>query len=248
MRRLPLAARSFRSLPLARDGRARRQAEGGGRQAVALLLAALLLAASTGMAGTTRLSVAPRSSLLLNGSSNVAPWRCSGTTLNGSMEVAEPIDRINGVLDHIEDGQIGAWMNDPAGGSFMQPTFDLTIPIDTLRCSGGRPMERDMRGALKAKRYPAIRFRFTQMAGGIEHDIDRNTYGAVIEGQLSLAGRTREVRLRVEAERVSRSLFRMHAELPLKMTDFGIAPPKAFFGMLRASDQLSVEFDVFLQP
>ena len=241
------SVRSSHSLPLSGIGKVPRTTARGGRRTL-LCAATLLLLAVSAAPSDTRLSVAPQSSLLLNGSSNVAPWRCTGTTLNGSMEVAEPIDKINGVIDHIEDGQIQALMDNPAGARFPQPTFDLMIPIETLRCTGGRPMENDMRGALKAQQFPAIRFRFTQMHGGIEHDIDRNTYEATIEGQLSLAGHTRDIRLRVEAERVSKSLFRMHAQLPLKMTDFGIAPPSAFFGMLRAADQLSVEFNLFLQP
>ena len=209
---------------------------------------AALLFATAATAGTTHLSVAPHSSLLLNGSSNVASWRCTGTTLNASMAVAAPIEQINRVIDHIEDGQIGPWMLDPAAMRFPQPSFELTVPIDTLRCTGGRPMENDLRRALKTDQYPDIQFRFVQVRGGIEHDIDENNYHAVIEGQLSLAGTTRDIELTVEAKRVSRDLFRMHADLPLRMSDFGIAPPTAFFGMLRAADRLNVAFNLFLQP
>lgn len=84
--------------------------------------------------------------------------------------------------------------------------------------------------------------------GGIEHDIDTKTYEATIEGELSLAGTTRAIELRVEAQRVSRDLFRLRAVLPVKMTDFGIAPPKALFGMIRAANELDVQFNLLLQP
>ncbi len=37
---------------------------------------------------STQLVIAPRSSLVLSGSSNVTGWRCTGTTLEGRMDVA----------------------------------------------------------------------------------------------------------------------------------------------------------------
>src|SRR5436190_396221 len=149
-------------------------------------------------AAETRLTVAWPSTLRLNGSSNIARWRCSGSTMNGVMEVSAPLEKINEVIDHIEDGQIGRWMSDPAAGRFPQPRFEMAIPIDTLRCSGGRPMERDLRGALKSERFPDIQFRFKQLSGAIEHDIDRHLYHAVIDGQISLAGTSREIEMRVD--------------------------------------------------
>src|SRR5688572_12692253 len=141
----------------------------------------------------TQLVIGQGSSMVLNGSSNVAGWRCTGTTFDGQMEVAAPIAKVNEVIDRIEDGNIGPWMSNPSAGRFPQPAFDLTIPIDTLRCSGGRPMERDLSRALKAERSPAIAFQFDGLRSTINHDIDQQHFEAVISGRLSLAGVTREI-------------------------------------------------------
>ncbi len=210
--------------------------------------AAMILVLGTATAAPAHLTIAQRSVLLLNGSSNLAKWRCSGTTLIGTMEVDATLDKINEVIDRIEDGNMSAWMTNPEAGRFPAPRFDLTIPIEALRCDGGRPMERDLMNALKADRYPAIHFRFRNVSGAISHDIDGHSYHAVITGELSLAGTTREVELTVYAERLSAKLFRLSAEMPLRMTNFDIKPPRALFGIIRADDDLTVVFDLLLEP
>ena len=207
---------------------------------------ALAAVAPAGAAETTRLVPSAPSRLVLEGTSNVAPWRCSGATLEGNMEVAAPIQQINAVIDRIEDGNVGVWMSNPAGGRFPPPSFRLQIPVSTLRCGNGR-MERDLQHALRAGRFPSIDFRFEKLVGGVTHDIDRGSYHATITGQLSLAGQTRRLTLDVQAERVAADRFRLRASLPLRMTDFAITPPTALFGAIQARDELLVRFDLLLR-
>jgi hypothetical protein len=184
------------------------------------------------------------SNLTLDGSSNVKDWRCSGTTLEGRMEVAAPLQQINNIIDRIEDGDVARL--DPRAASFPQPAFQLRVPVQSLRC-GNRQMERDMYRALRSDANPVIEFRFDSLSGGVEHDIDTGHYRATITGVLTLAGTRRSVQIPVVAERVARDRFRLRARLPLRMTDFGIAPPTALFGMVKAKDELVVQFDLYLQ-
>lgn len=211
-----------------------------------MLAVGLILVARGGLAGTT-LAIAPESMLLLNGSSNVARWRCRGTTMSGAMEIDASIDKINEVIDRIEDGNMSAWMSEPSAGRFPQPRFDLRIPIESLRCTGGRPMERDLREAMKAGRNPFIHFQFTGVSGAIEHDLDEHLYRAAVAGRLSLAGGSRDIELWVTAERLTNHRFRLRSRLPLHMSDFGIEAPTALFGLIHADDALAVEFDLVLE-
>ncbi len=164
--------------------------------------------------------------------------------MEGRMDVAAPLEKVNNVIDRIEDGNIAAWMSKPLEGRFPQPSFAVSIPIGSLRCSGGRPMESDMSRSLKADRYPTIGFRFSGLRSGITHDIDSRSFTATVAGQLSLAGVNREVAFDVVARRVSSSRFRLQASIPARMTDFGIKPPAALFGMIKAADELSVTLDL----
>lgn len=212
-----------------------------------VLLILMLLAGSVAhAAGPTRLSAGTASEVVLEGSSNVAGWRCRGTSMNAEMLVAASAEHINAVIDRIEDGNIAVWMDDPSRGRFPAPEFRLRIPVTAFRC-GNRIMEADMRHALKAESHPSVEFTFRAMGGGIRHDLDSGLYHAVIAGDLSLAGQTRSIDVTVSAQRVSRTSFRVRAVLPLRMTDFGVTPPTALFGAVRARDALRVSFDLMLE-
>lgn len=209
------------------------------------LLVALLAVTAVAAAESTQFVAAPASELILEGSSNVAAWRCKGTTLDGRMEVAAPLSRINDVIDRVEDGNIAVWMRNPAAGRFPQPTFQLRVPVQSLRCLN-RQMDRDMYAALRAQAHPVIEFQLADLTAGIEHDIDGGSYRTTIAGTLSLAGAQRTVEVAVEARRLSRDRFRLRARLPLRMTDFRITPPTALFGMVKAKNELTVTFDMVM--
>lgn len=209
----------------------------------ALLL--LLLASAAGAAEATRLTAGGASAVVLEGTSNVTGWRCRGTTIDARMVVATSPEHINNVIDRIEDGNIGVWMDNPSLGRFPTPAFDLGVPVTTFRC-GNRVMESDMRRALKADVHPKVAFAFRELRGGIQHDLDTGLYHADIAGDLTLAGVTRTIGLKVSAQRISRTSFRIQAVLPLRMTDYGVKPPSALFGAIRANNQLTVRFDLTL--
>lgn len=210
-----------------------------------LLLAVQLMTSVVTAADVTQFAAAQGSAVVLEGSSNVTNWRCTGTSIDAHATVATSATHLNEVIDRIEDGNIGVWMSDPSKGRFPLPEFDLTIPVTTFRC-GNRVMESDMRRALKADNYPNVRFIFRALRGGIQHDLDNDLYRAAISGDLTLAGATRTIALTASAERLSRTTFRIRATLPLQMTDFGVTPPTALFGAIKARNALTVTFDLTL--
>ena len=211
------------------------------------LLSILLFTANVAAAAeTTRLVASAASAVVLDGSSNVTTWRCRGTAIDAQMLVATTPDHLNAVIDRIEDGNIGVWMSNPAAARFAAPEFRLRIPVSTFRC-GHRVMESDLREALKSERHPAVEFVFRELKGHVEHDIDGRRYLAGIAGDLSLAGATRRIDVRVSAQRLTPDTFRFRAEVPLRMTDFAVTPPTALFGAVRARNDLTVRFDLTLQ-
>jgi hypothetical protein len=210
------------------------------------ILAVMMICTAAGAAAETSFVAVTPSEVVLEGSSNVTDWRCRGTMIAGNLIVAAPLSKINEVIDRIEDGNIGPWMKAPQEGRFPQPEFHLTVPVASLRC-GNSMMERDMRQALRADRYPSIAFRFRGLRGEIEHDIDARLYSMPIGGELSLAGAERDVDLKISIRRLSTELFRVTADLPLRMTAFGVRPPTALFGMVKAEDALTVRFSMTMQ-
>lgn len=213
----------------------------------ASFLFSLLLAAAPALAaGSTHLTAAPNSAVVLEGRSNVAAWKCRGSSMDARMAIATSPEHINAVIDRIEDGDMAVWMTNPSRGRFPAPEFGLRVPVSTFRC-GNRVMENDMRHTLHSDTHPHVKFLLQRVKGGIRHDIDRGIYHAVIAGELELAGVKRTIDVDVSAQRLSRNRFRFRAEVPLKMTDFGISPPSALFGAIRARNELRVRFDLTLE-
>ncbi|HEX7154222.1 MAG TPA: YceI family protein [Thermoanaerobaculia bacterium] len=206
----------------------------------------LLLIALPTAAQATRLAAGSGSAVVLDGSSNVKDWQCRGTSVDALMVVPTSPSHLNAVIDRIEDGNIGVWMSNPSAARFDPPDFRLRVPVSTFKC-GNRVMESDMRRALKAEANPHVEFAFRGMKGGIRHDVDTGLYHADITGDLSLAGVKRTITLTLAAQRLSPTRFRFRAVLPLRMTDFGVTPPTALFGAVKARDELTVRFDLTLE-
>lgn len=62
---------------------------------LACFAVAAIVGSRCAAASAAHLQIASPSSLALDGSSNIARWRCSGETLNGSMDVSAPMEKIN---------------------------------------------------------------------------------------------------------------------------------------------------------
>ena len=68
----------------------------------------------------------------------------------------------------------------------------------------------------------------------------------VMQGTLRIAGRERVVRMPVELEEHADGSVRAKGALPILMTDYGISPPTALFGVLRTENRIVVKFDLLV--
>jgi polyisoprenoid-binding protein YceI len=94
-----------------------------------------------------------------------------------------------------------------------------------------------MHKALKVKDHPEITFRLARMEGAP---------GALQAfGTLQIAGVEREVTLPLKTA-VKGNALSVTGELVVLMTDYGIPPPKAMLGMVKADPKITVTFDVLL--
>jgi polyisoprenoid-binding protein YceI len=105
-------------------------------------------------------------------------------------------------------------------------------------------MNRDMYEALKASSHPEIGF----LLDGVEvvdSNPDGDEYNLRATGRLSLAGEERQVTLSVRGTNLPDGRLRATGAVDLLMSDFGITPPTALLGLVRARDQITVAFDLF---
>jgi polyisoprenoid-binding protein YceI len=114
--------------------------------------------------------------------------------------------------------------------------FDLSIPAATLKSSKDG-LDKNMYKALKVTQHPQITFSLTRMEGAP---------GALKAfGTLTVAGVAQEVTLPLKTTPKGAGLM-VTGELNVLMTDYGIAPPKAMLGMVRADPKIKITFEVLL--
>ena len=179
--------------------------------------------------GTLRLPVRADSRVWLEGSSNVKDWTCKATRMEA--------------LIAVDAASVGS--NDNAAIARSLRGVDVIIPVRMLKC-GDRHMEANMYDALKAPKPPAIGyivadFEITPSLVG-----DNLTVEAV--GKMSVAGAERPVRMTVKTESLPDGTRRARGTVPIRMTDFGIVPPRPWFGVLRTADKVLIQFEIFVSP
>lgn len=174
-------------------------------------------------AAPLRLVVRSDSRLWFEGSSNVRDWRCDAAKLDASIDVDEGDAPSNATprLRHVQ----------------------VRVPAHMLSC-GRSQMDNIMYKALHVDDEPECRqivgrFDVLTRASGGSGDL-------VMQGTLRIAGRERVVRVPVNVERLRDGTVRAQGELPILMTDYGIKPPSAFFGVLRTENRIVVKFDLLI--
>lgn len=135
----------------------------------------------------------------------------------------------------------------PVSGSFWEhvvkpgslDAFEIAVPAATLK-SEKEGLDKNMYKALKVTEHPDIVFRLLRIEPGSGAP---GVLRAV--GVLRIAGVEREVTLDLATE-LRGSTLAVSGQLPLLMTDFGIAPPKAMMGMLKTDPKVTVTFETVL--
>ena len=171
-----------------------------------------------------RLAVRPDSRLWLEGSSNVRDWRCEATSLDASVDIDDGIHAVGSTAARVRGVQV-------------------RVPTHALTC-GRSQMDHIMYKALHVDDAPECR----QIVG--RFDVVSTAAGArptlVMQGTLRIAGRERVVRMPVELEEQPDGSVRAKGALPILMTDYGISPPTALFGVVRTEDRIVVKFDLLV--
>lgn len=117
----------------------------------------------------------------------------------------------------------------------------FTAPVDGLK-SGKRIMDNKTHDALKEKKFPQITFSFKK-----DGNVDFSGKTANVPGELTIAGKTKEVQLSVDFDVETSSRFLVSGTVPLKMSDFGIDPPTAVMGTVKTDDEVVVSFNLEFQ-
>lgn len=127
---------------------------------------------------------------------------------------------------------------------FMQ----VEIMVNGFECGRSR-MNQDLQKALKSSEFPEITFTFDNatilaMPDDLDNE-DENSFELDVQGSLTVAGQTREIRFTTKAYFVETYRIRAIGKTTIRMTDFGVEPPTALMGLVKAEDELIVNFDLY---
>lgn len=112
-----------------------------------------------------------------------------------------------------------------------------------------RKIDADLQKALRADEYPHIRVAFTD--AGIEQKcLEKNCTGwfpVKINTEVTITNVTKKVFMEAEARLVGPGGLQLRGQKSLNMSQFGVSPPEAMFGMIKVNDLITFHFDLKIQ-
>ncbi len=173
-----------------------------------------------------------RNTVMIEGTSNVRDWDAESSNIEGTIEIES-----NGAFDPASF--------DPE--AFLAQTFraKVRIPANSLE-SDSRRLTSNMHDYLKVSDHRYIEFELKSIELNGDFDTAANSFTTEVKGVLTVTGNSSETTFPVEWT-VEDNLIMLKGKAALKMSDFGIDPPRLMFGTMRAADEVSVEFQWVLE-
>ena len=194
-----------------------------------------LLALAAPAAAQNRVVLLPESEVQIDGTSTVDDFTCRAGTVRGSGAIAGERALVQKTL-----------VQKAVLGGKDETNVRIRVPVATFDC-GKRRMNEDLYRALRAKAHPFIEYELVS-AELVGDEGQAGAYRLRARGRLTIAGTTRDVEVVLEGERLPDGRFQGRGRLPLQMTDFGIEPPSALLGLVRAHDDITVRFNLVAAP
>jgi hypothetical protein len=180
---------------------------------------------------TARYEPAPgESHVQIDGTSNLHDWSIKGTVIDGYIDVNETC-RFNLAMEKLPDLEKVK----------VSLKTHVEIPIKSLK-SGHSGMDDNTYKALNRRQYPKIIYDMEKVSVKTLPKPSNLTAEFNTVGKLSIAGVTRTLEMPVTVKALEDQQFEISGSTTIKMTDFGVTPPTAIFGLLRTGDQITIHF------
>lgn len=193
--------------------------------AILLFVSLLFQVAPASAQGSARLLLNEESRLWIEGSSSVNTFACEARQLSGEGTHLSPPPSTDGTpVVH------------PARAA-------VSVPVRAFEC-GRKRMNQDLYATLRASVYPEIRYEVDSVTVAAAPDSATGLYRLWVVGRLTIGDTERRLETAFEGEPLPDGRLRARGSQPLMMTDFGIEPPSALFGLIQARDHIVIRFDL----
>jgi polyisoprenoid-binding protein YceI len=158
----------------------------------------------------------------INGTSNVANWR-------------ESIEKIWGNCILMQNTE----------KAISLQSFKIGLQVKSIKGEQYPLMSNLTYKALKGDKFPEITFTLAEPVANMCCGL--NTYSVAARGRLTIAGVTREIITPIKFTFLDDKKVTIEVEQQVKMTDYGVSPPTALFGLVKTGDVITINFKtVFL--
>ena len=180
-----------------------------------LILSAIMAPDTENKVELLQLSVLEGSRISIAGSSNINTFNCASYSVEG---------KGSALIVH--------------GSGIEAPTAYISLLATSLDCGSGR-MNRDMYKALKTDLHPLIEYELLEVLA--LEDVD-GMMRLTTRGQLIVAGSGMRTDIVFDVSPVNEKQYHIAGSKVVAMTDFDIKPPKALFGLIKARNELEIQF------
>jgi len=154
-------------------------------------------------------------------------------TIHGTLSIHDWVETVGQVSGDMMAGR-------HTGGGLDVNSVRISMIVRSIKGDMGAVMDKKTYKALKADTDPEISFRLDAPVLVMPVGVKEKPVGLV--GHLTLAGVTRPATLWISYFAIAGDGIRFEGEQTVKMTDFGVKPPSALFGTLKAGPDITIFF------
>lgn len=158
-------------------------------------------------------------SVTILGTSNLRKWEDSVGNVTGDM-----------VADMEEDGSVDF------------NAIRIEMQVRSIKSDMGPAMDKKTYSALKADANPEILFELTAPAKLMQ--VHPGDHSLSVKGNLTLAGVCRPVIMQVNSFTLGQGKLQFEGSQSISMTDYGVKPPTALFGTIKARPGITIHFKI----
>ncbi len=153
----------------------------------------------------------------IDGTSNLHDWKEKVEIVSGEAEVK--------------------WYDDK---SFDLRSLNIRMNVRSIKSDKGSVMDNNTYKALKSNDHPEIMFTLVTPINSILSVSQQKTIS--VNGSLQIAGVKKPVTMQVKVFMKEQNKLTFEGTYKLKMTDYDVEPPSAFFGTLKTGNEIQLSF------
>lgn len=165
----------------------------------------------------------------IEGEAGMINYQCNAENLSGVGKINNPNSSLNNIKQ--EDSEI---------------EISVLLPVETLSC-GKRAMDKDMYEALKSDSHPNISYKLLSAQLAKEETDTTDWMNIHTRGIMEIAGVRDTTSFMVQGKLLSKNRFQVKGSKQIHMDTYNIERPTAMLGLIKASKDLSVHFNVTVQ-